>query len=511
MQGDFSRVTFDRDRHFSAVLSQQGRVQLDSEINEQTAILQYYLRTLVADVLGPAACPAGPQETDPGGFRVAVNDGVLTVTHGRMYVDGILCECKEGAEYWSQPDGYLDQERQEAEGKLHEGPFLAYLRVWERLVTAHEAPELREPALGLHGPDTTARTRVVWQIDWFPLSPGHPVPDPAPETAQDWLAEELTARFGPRAELAARARLAEGDTDPCDVAPDSGYRGPENQLYRVEVHRGGTVGRATFKWSRENGSVVLPIRSVAGPTLELDTLGRDNKLGLEPGDTVEIVDDASVCRAARDVAGRAPRLYRITEVDHVGRRVVLDAAPAADAHHPGLGTLPERHPLLRRWDHRPPEPATGPAGGTAGSGSVATAVSGEGALLIEEGRWLPIEDGIEVLFEPVPQSAPAAPATPATPAAPVDPGAPPVPPALPEPPKRSYRAGDYWLIPARVVTGDVLWPADANGDPQRRAPHGIDYHYAPLAKVEQAGADGARTPEDLRKVFRPLAQPLPPL
>ncbi|MER5374280.1 DUF6519 domain-containing protein [Streptomyces sp. NPDC002553] len=488
MQGDFSRVTFDPDRHFSAVLSQQGRVQLDSEINEQSAILQHYLRTLITDVLGPAACAAGPRDTDPGGFRVAVNRGVLTVARGRMYVDGILCECADGVEYWSQPDGYLDQERDDAEGKLPKGAFLVYLRVWERLVTAHEAPELREPALGLHGPDTTARTRVVWQIDWLPLSPEHPIPIPAPETAPGWLREELRVRFGPRARLAARTRLAEDDTDLCDVAPDSGYRGPENQLYRVEVHRGGEVGRATFKWSRENASVVLPIRAVAGPTLELDTLGRDDKLGLETGDTVEIVDDASVCRAARDVAGTASRLYRITEVDHVGRRVVLDAEPAADPHQPGLGSHPERHPLLRRWDHRPPEAATGTEASGAGAPSVSTAVPGDGALLIEEGRWLPIEDGIEVLFEPVPKPGPAVPAVPA-------------------PSKRSYRAGDYWLIPARVVTGDVLWPADENGHPQRREPHGIDYHYAPLANVEQEGADGARTAEDLRKVFRPLARP----
>ncbi|MFD9567941.1 DUF6519 domain-containing protein [Streptomyces sp. NPDC059994] len=494
MQGDFSRVTFDPDRHFSAVLSQQGRVQLDSEINEQSAILQYYLRTLAADVLGRAACAAGPEETDLGGFRVAVNDGVLTVAQGRMYVDGILCECKEDVEYWSQPDGHLDQERAEVEGKLPDGAFMVYLRVWERLVTAHEAPELREPALGLHGPDTTARTRVMWQIAWLPLRLADDTPIPAPEAALPWLTEELEALFGPRAKLAARARLTEGDTDPCDVAPDSGYRGPENQLYRVEVHRGGHVGQATFKWSRENASVVLPIRSVAGPTLELDTLGRDDKLGLETGDTVEIVDDASVCRAARTAGARAPRLYRITEVDHVGRRVVLDADPAADPHQPGLGTFPERHPLLRRWDHRPPEPATGPAGSTT---SVVTAVSGEGALVIEEGRWLPIEDGIEVFFEPD--------APPPT----ADPGDPPAVPA-PAPAKRFYRGGDYWLIPARVVTGDLLWPPDTNGDPERREPQGIDFHCAPLANVEQAGPGGARTPKDLRMVFRPLAQPLPP-
>ena len=35
MKGDFSRETFDRARHYSAVLLQQGRVQLDADWNEQ--------------------------------------------------------------------------------------------------------------------------------------------------------------------------------------------------------------------------------------------------------------------------------------------------------------------------------------------------------------------------------------------------------------------------------------------------------------------------------------------
>ena len=42
----------------------------------------------------------------------------------------------------------------------------------------------------------------------------------------------------------------------------SGYLGVENQLYRVEVHTGGTVAAdhgPTFKWSRENGSVEFRI------------------------------------------------------------------------------------------------------------------------------------------------------------------------------------------------------------------------------------------------------------
>ena len=66
MRGDFSRDTFDPRRHFSRVLMQQGRVQLDADWNEQTAILLRYLRTLAADVFG---AHAGPRDFHSAFFR----------------------------------------------------------------------------------------------------------------------------------------------------------------------------------------------------------------------------------------------------------------------------------------------------------------------------------------------------------------------------------------------------------------------------------------------------------
>ena len=45
----------------------------------------------------------------------------------------------------------------------------------------------------------------------------------------------------------------------CQPTPAAGYRGLENQLYRVEIHQHGDESTATFKWSRENGSVVVAI------------------------------------------------------------------------------------------------------------------------------------------------------------------------------------------------------------------------------------------------------------
>ncbi|WP_128429735.1 DUF6519 domain-containing protein [Streptomyces cyaneus] len=432
MHGDFSRVIFDPARRFSSVLSQQGRVQLDAEINEQTAILLHYVRTLAADLLGPAAYPPDKDEDALGGFGVDGFDGdTFSVASGRMYVDGILCEC-DGTDYWDQPDGHLDSDRDD--DRLPSGPFLVYLRVWERLITAVEAPWIREVALGPGGPDTTARTRVVWQVCRLPLEPGSFRPDM--RSAAGFLRERIRGDFEPRGLLAARTRRPdEDDLALSELPPSSGYRGLENQLYRVEVHRGGREGTATFKWSRENGSVVLPVRKIEGAVVELETLGRDDKLGVDMGDVVEIVDDAVVCRGASDRPdARCGRLYTVREVDYAGYRVVLDSEPADDA-----GQRRSLHPFLRRWDSECGEEGT--------------------ALPVREDTWLPLEDGIEIRFSPSDEW------------------------------PRVYRRGDYWLIPARVLTGDVEWPRSREGEPLRRRPHGVHYHYAPLAYIDPRGDD----------------------
>ncbi|MFE5871583.1 DUF6519 domain-containing protein [Streptomyces roseifaciens] len=462
MQGDFSRVTFDKDRRFSAVLAQQGRVQLDADLNEQTAILMHYMRTLVTDLFGPAVYPAGPEGNLAGGFKVAFENSTFSVTRGRMYVDGILCEC-EPTDYRNQPHPPHDPERAE---KFPPEMFLVYLRVWERLVTADQEPSLREVALGLHGPDTSVRTRVVWQLDWMPADPTI-----FSLKAGPFLESKLDKLFKPRGTLAARVARPEEDTAPCDLPPESGYRGPENQLYRVEIHQGGTAGKATFKWSRENASVVLPIRSAAGATLELESLGRDGRLGVEAGDTVEIVDDATVCRAAADeMPDTYTSLYRVVEADHTARQVVLHADPSQDHHQPGLGADPALHPVLRRWDHRP-EPAKPKKAQEGAEEAEEQRHVRRHTLLVEQNRWIDLEDGIQIRF-----------------GADKDEG--------------KYRTGDYWLIPARVVTGDVEWPKDAEGEPSRKEPHGVEYHYAPLGLVRDAAGEGRRNVSDLRTPFR---------
>ena len=98
MHGDFSRWTFDPAAGYRAVLLQQGRVLLDADFNEQTAITAYHDETRTLDLLGPAGGPA-----DGAGFALVDAAGAapagtawedLRVTPGRFYVDGVLAEAE---------------------------------------------------------------------------------------------------------------------------------------------------------------------------------------------------------------------------------------------------------------------------------------------------------------------------------------------------------------------------------------------------------------------------------
>src|SRR2546430_14010837 len=100
MPGDYSRTTFKREKHYSGVLKQQGRVQLDADDNEQLAIQNYRDETEAIDVIGQSGVP---KKND--GFKIgrAPDARDLTISAGRYYVDGLLCELDEASTYSSQP------------------------------------------------------------------------------------------------------------------------------------------------------------------------------------------------------------------------------------------------------------------------------------------------------------------------------------------------------------------------------------------------------------------------
>ncbi len=492
---------------------QQGRVQLDADWNEQASILLHLIRRLAADVGGQAW-------TNNGGFiPLALSDGPVTddvaFAAGDVYVDGILvenlatpvtvmlqpnspntlslsrwtvddvsfavgqylqlfdpttpgttvvCKITTVVDYTAGqvavdttqgiPAGnanvqaarlvtYKTQPYLVAPPPLFagQGPIELYIDVWERLITSAEDDSIREIALG--GADTAARTKVVWQIKTIPA----PQLTPNANVGASVTAAQLAQKFQPanRGLLRARVQPSASSADPCAVSPTSSYRGAENQLYRVEIHDGGAIGAGpSFCWSRENGAAVFPLSTAAitgtgTVTAPLSTLGRDDRFGLAEGDWVELQDDALALSSAAAMT-QAPVLLQVQSINRGMMQVTLTGA----APNPAFGSRPGLHPLLRRWDQQAGDPA---------AGGVALTKSGAVPIPSATDQWIDIEDGLQVLFE--------AQAT------------------------ATYRTGDYWLIPARVASGDVIWPQETDDkgqlQPVARPPDGVDHHYAPLA------------------------------
>ena len=160
-------------------------------------------------------------------------------------------------------------------------------------------------------------------------------------------------------------RASNDDADASILPPDSTdarmaargqYVGLENQLYRVEIHDGGRPRTATLKWSRDNGSTVVAIRSW-GPR-EFTLLNRDPRFG--PGDMLEVRDRVGTL-------SRRPGTF--VEVGHITGSVVHLTSGSPD--------IPDGlvDPLVRRWDSAP------------------IALSDR-----QYNAWLPLDDGVEVRF-----------------------------------------------------------------------------------------------------------------
>jgi hypothetical protein len=428
MKGDFTRFTFQSTNHYSSVRSQQGRVQVDADWNEAIDILAHWDRTTRRDVIGLCGGPQGQDSAgnDLAGFLVRVVDGDLRITKGRYYVDGLLVENEQEVVITAQPDlPYLQENTLQdvlvpSGEALASGTYLAYLDVWERHITALEDATIREVALG--GPDTTTRIKVVWQVRLM-LASGLEEAENAPPNCASALPlwDKVTAPSSGR--LSARAEPGEADTDPCEVPARAGFRGLENQLYRVEVHRVISDNEITIKWSRENGSVVFGWtgQDPLNPNkLTLSSTERDDVLGLTTDDWVELTDDKHELRSEPGL------LVKVVNVE--GNVLTID---------PGSETVDIRefpvNSKVRRWD-------------------MPRDVGEISVDLTLADNWIALENGVEVKLEP-----------------------------------GTYRMGDYWLIPARTAMRDIEWPRNEANDPLPQPPHGIQHHYCRLALLSFDG------------------------
>lgn len=225
--------------------------------------------------------------------------------------------------------------------------------------------------------------------------------------------------------LAARAAPVPPITDICLVPPSGGYRRLENQLYRIEIVDAGDTtkgGTPTFTWSRDNGSTIAPIDRVDGTTIKL----------LNPGINPVALSGfagASVVEVVDDPSVMGGKPGAVVSVNPIQDSTLTVADPdkgKALPHGPGA--------IVRRWESKP--------------------------INVQTGQWIELgidrgggqidKEGIQVRFD-----------------------------------AGSYNTGDYWVIPARTLTGSIEWPSD-DGEALFKSPDGVLHHFCPLAITDSA-------------------------
>ena len=189
---------------------------------------------------------------------------------------------------------------------------------------------------------------------------------------------------------------------------------------------------------------------VAEDKIRVELPTRDETRGFSPGQWIELSDERV------DLHGEPGILVKLLDVD--GDLFTFN--PVTASGNIEAFFTDAINPKVRRWDMTDgaifvPAPVADPDGG-----------------------YIELEDGVEVRFELDPDAA--------------------------TPDVATYHVGDFWLIPARTITGDILWPRQQNGTtitPLAQRPAGIRHHFTCLASFFLPAFTQY---VDCRKKFHPL-------
>ena len=128
----------------------------------------------------------------------------------------------------------------------------------------------------------------------------------------------------------------------------------------------GTAAQATFKWSRDNGSVVTAISNVSGSTLTVASLGPDTELGFAANQWVELTDDTNALHSDPPEQPGVFAQIKVVDATQTPPTITLTAAPNF--------TGAAGHAKARRWDQGSPP------------------------LKLNAGTMQPLENGVQVQF-----------------------------------------------------------------------------------------------------------------
>ena len=509
MKRDTTRDTFEPRRHYSSVRQQQGRVQLDSEWNEQADIVGHRIETETVDVVGACGVPI-----DAAGFDVEPTPGGgedLILSPGRAYVDGILCQIdppelpitaiQSGGTLLRLVPGSLAGVRLEADDWVEvftdRNRTSGTRGTWTRVTTVDRANDRVRVAdsVAAHNPFPN---RTVRRLPTYSDQDDRPAPVPLPASPADdgtYLAyldvwrrhvgalEDPSIREvalgGPdtatREQVLCQVRLLQWEGADVDEPPHCLDR-PQAWLDTIAASTGRLRARTRPVPPAPDPCEVPP----GGGYTRLENqhyrvevhIGGDRddvelKWSRDNGSMVTAwldQDPAEPEKLTVESAGRdtvhalaSGQWIELTDDDREleGRSGVMvkilrvdDDVVTLDPVSPAVDfTTFGTNPKVRRWDM-------------------------PGGLISGSGGWIDLEGGIQVQLQ-----------------------------------VGEYQVGDYWRIPARAYIGerlgDIEWPRDAMGEPASQLPDGVEHHFCKLALLELAGGVFTKL-SDCRPQFPPL-------
>ena len=259
-------------------------------------------------------------------------------------------------------------------------------------------------------------------------------------------------------------------TGPCCLTTGSGYTGPENQFYRIEIHTPGGAGGlgATFKWSRENASVQTAVTAISSATnslnnptnaLTVQSLGRDQILGFSAGNWIEITDQS------HDNACLPGELYKIDSVSVPDSSIIL--ATPLSANFSSSSITNNAYTRIIRWDQSGDVQVSGKTYNLDAPGSVSGQLNGfTGIPVPTDNSAVVLENGVSVTFGLSIANG-------------------------------NYQAMDYWNFTARTADGTIQPLTN-------QPPSGIAHHYTKLATVT-VGVSSTPSSNDCRKLWPPTS------
>lgn len=424
MKGLNSRFSHAPAKRFSNTAHIMGGMVTDADLTEAGQIHQdrdeatnaVTVWSGVPDQDGAVALTTEGAKLRPGWIVAQGKQGQLTTTLEAYAVDGL----DENLSGIGALDLYEHQVDLPFGPALPEGRVLYYADLWERPVFASEDADLTDA--GLHGAETSYRTRTMVQIKALPLGDEEDLEN---ALAQLDLGLGNFARKGTaRVRLEAKSKdIAVDDCDPCADQITVEQTLP-NALWRVEVIRvdrdaDGLPQEVQLAWSMENAQAIAKV-DITSDSAARQSFGEDGAY------VFEFFSDATEAQIGRFAAPYAAKRPHFT--------TALTAIPDPDE---GAG---EGHAFthIRRWD--------GCAVADLDSRTVSQE-NGTGRLLFEDGTLKLVTDFFDLDF---------------------DTG------------EREILAGDYWLVEVRRYAAEddrLLLVGEEDGS---AAPYGITHHFCPL-------------------------------